>query len=69
MQGEDFQGLLIPQEYNYSGEKSDHHMHWIWKTLYKQCVFEILDAVDWWKQRFKSVSLRKSKELFIRNKT
>lgn len=33
MQGEDFQGLLIPQEYNYSGEKSDHHMHWIWKTL------------------------------------
>lgn len=27
MRGEDFQSLLIPQEYSYSSEKSDNDMH------------------------------------------
>lgn len=71
MRGEDFQSLLIPQEYSYSSEKSDNDMYWIWKPLQAMCFWNI--GCSWlMKATFslrKSVSLRKSKELFIRNKT
>lgn len=44
--------------YSYSSEKSDNDRDALneFEKLCKQCVFEILDAVDWCKQRFKSVS-------------
>lgn len=67
MQGKDFQGLLIPQESNYSGEKSDHHMNLksFVSNVFLKYWIRLTDASNILNQ----FPLRKSKELFIRNKT